>query len=117
MREKSMITMALYNNIINALKQTKGGKKTGINSKFYSWCKTHFKIDESAGVTILCSLKNGNRIVVLENYYQVRPPCSCENHLKLCFRFYKKFTSKQVMVVETKCDTKSCNIIIGFHQK
>ncbi len=71
MREKSMITMSLYINIINALKQTKGGKKTGIDSKFHLWCKTHFKIDYSVGVELLCSSKNGNRIAVVENYYQV----------------------------------------------
>ncbi len=39
MREKSMITMVLYNNIVNALKQTKGGKKIGIDSRFHTWCK------------------------------------------------------------------------------
>ncbi len=36
MREKSMITIPLYSNIINALKQSKGGKKTGVDSKFHS---------------------------------------------------------------------------------
>ncbi len=73
MREKSMITISLHSNIIDALKQIKGGKKTGVDSKFFLWCKTHFKIDQSAGVEILCSSKNGNRIVVVDHYYQVRP--------------------------------------------
>jgi hypothetical protein len=31
MREKSMITISLNSNIIDALKQTKGGKKTGVD--------------------------------------------------------------------------------------
>ncbi len=76
MREKSMITISLNSNIIDALKQTKGGKKTGVDWKFLLWCKTHFKIDDSVGVQLFCSSKNGNRIVVLENYYQVDPLAS-----------------------------------------
>ena len=71
MREKSMITMVLYNNIINALKQTKGGKKLGIDSRFHTWCKTYFRIDVSAGIELLISSKNSNRVVVVEHFYQV----------------------------------------------
>lgn len=71
MREKSMITIPFYNNIVNTLKLTKGGKKTGVTSKFLSWCKAHFKIDSSAGFDVLCSSKNGNRIATMENYYEV----------------------------------------------
>ncbi|CAF2081135.1 unnamed protein product [Rotaria magnacalcarata] len=78
MREKSMITLPFYNRIIHSLKQKKGGKKTGIDSKFYLWCKLHFKIDYSVGVEILCSSKNGNRIAVVEHYYQILQ----EAHLK-----------------------------------
>jgi hypothetical protein len=48
------------------LKQTKAGKKTGIDSRFHSWCKTHFRIDQSAGIELLISSKNGNRIIVVE---------------------------------------------------
>ncbi|CAF4642428.1 unnamed protein product, partial [Rotaria socialis] len=71
MREKAMITIPLYNNIINALKQKKSGKTTGINAQFHLWCRKHFKIDCSAGTELLCSSKNGNRIAVVENYYQI----------------------------------------------
>ncbi|CAF4134003.1 unnamed protein product [Rotaria magnacalcarata] len=78
MREKSMITLPFYNRIIHSLKQKKGGKQTGIDSKFYLWCKLHFKIDYSVGVEILCSSKNGNRIAVVEHYYQILQ----EAHLK-----------------------------------
>ncbi|CAF5073827.1 unnamed protein product, partial [Rotaria sp. Silwood1] len=44
---------------------------TGIDTKFFSWCKIHFKIDQSAGVEMLCSSKNGNRIAVLQNYCEI----------------------------------------------
>ncbi|CAF3590318.1 unnamed protein product [Rotaria socialis] len=79
MREKAMITIPLYNNIINALKQKKSGKTTGINAQFHLWCRKHFKIDCSAGTELLCSSKNGNRIAVVENYYQILQ----EAHVKI----------------------------------
>ena len=66
-----MITTDLYNKIIVALKQGKGGKKVGIDVKFYAWCKTHFKIILNADVELLCSVKNGRRVAVSENYYEV----------------------------------------------
>ncbi|CAF3798384.1 unnamed protein product [Adineta steineri] len=78
MREKSMITLSLYNSIMNALRCGKGGKKVGIDVKFYSWCKTHFKIVLNADVEILCSIKNGTRIAVMEHYYKILK----EAHLK-----------------------------------
>ena len=74
MREKAMITTALYNNILSALQRGKGGKKAGIDVKFYSWCKIHFKIVLNADVEILCSKNMDTRIAVLEQYYQV--PCT-----------------------------------------
>jgi hypothetical protein len=118
MQEKTMITIPLYNNIINALKKAKGVKKTGIDIKFYSWCKKHFKIDHSAGVEILCSSKNSNRIAVVENYYKVRPFVLMRQPFEtFCFRYYTNLISKQVMVVGTKCVMKSHNTIIGFRQK
>ncbi|CAF3426670.1 unnamed protein product [Rotaria socialis] len=48
MREKSMIALPFYNRIIHDLKQKK----------------------RCAGVEILCSSTNGNRIAVIEHYYQ-----------------------------------------------
>jgi hypothetical protein len=71
MREKSMITTTLYNRILSALQCGKGGKKAGIDVKFYSWCKIHFKIVLNADVEILCSKKTDTRIAVTESYYQV----------------------------------------------
>lgn len=71
MREKAMISIDLYNKIINALKQGRGGKKVGIDVKFYSWCKTHFKIILNVDVELLCSVRNGKRIAVTEDYYEV----------------------------------------------
>jgi transposase InsO family protein len=78
MQEKSMITIALYNDIMKALKCGKGGKKVGIDVKFYSWCKTHFKIILNVDMEILCSKKNGTRIAMIENYYEILK----EAHLK-----------------------------------
>jgi hypothetical protein len=71
MREKSMISMSLYYNILDALRCGKGGKKAGVDVKFFSWCKTHFRISSNADVDLLCSEKNGHLIAVVENYYQV----------------------------------------------
>jgi hypothetical protein len=71
MREKSMITTILYNSILSALQCGKGGKKAGIDVKFYSWCKFHFKIVLNADIEIICSKKMDTRIAVTENYYQV----------------------------------------------
>ncbi|CAF4559174.1 unnamed protein product, partial [Didymodactylos carnosus] len=71
MREKTMITVSYYNKILNALKQTTSGKETGVNSYFYAWCKKFFRVDNSAGVDLLYSSKNGTRLVVLEAYYTI----------------------------------------------
>ena len=76
-REKAMISMSLYENIVGALKSGKGGKKAGVNVKFYSWCKTHFTIVLNADRELLCSAKDGRRIAVHEDYYQVT--CSSNN--------------------------------------
>ena len=83
MREKTMITMPLYKNIINALKHTRGGKMTGIDPKFYLWCKKNFKIDYGAGTKVLCSSKNYNRIAVVGNYYEVFSSVPVHTHLKI----------------------------------
>ena len=83
MREKTMITMPLYSNIINALKHTRGGKMTGIDPKFHLWCKKNFKIDYGAGTKVLCSSKNHDRIVVVENYYEVCSSVPVHMHLKI----------------------------------
>lgn len=77
MREKAMISTSLYGNIIGALKSGKGGKKAGVDVKFYSWCKTHFKIVINADMELLCSAKDGRRVAVHEDYYQVT--CSPNN--------------------------------------
>lgn len=71
MREKSMITEDMYDTIMNALRCGKGGNKAGIDVKFYSWCKAHFRIIDSAGTAILYSTKSGVRIAVFENHFQV----------------------------------------------
>lgn len=57
MQEKTMITKSLYADILNALKCGKGGKQVGIDVKFYSWCKTHFKIILNIDMELLCSKK------------------------------------------------------------
>ena len=69
MREKSMITQELYNKIMHALRCGHGGKKTGVDVKFHSWCKAHFQITDNAGADILCSVKSGVRIAITENYF------------------------------------------------
>lgn len=73
MREKSMITQEMFVKIMNALRCGKGGKKAGIDVKFYSWCKTHFRITDNAGAAnlCLCSTKSTVRIAVFENYFEV----------------------------------------------
>ena len=83
MREKTMITMPLYNNIINALKHTRGGKMIGIDSKFHLWCKKNIKIDYGAGTKVLCSSKNHNRIAVVESYYEVCSSAPVHTHLTI----------------------------------
>lgn len=72
-REKSMITKELHSKILDALRTGKGGKKAGVDVKFYAWCKTHFRIVRNAELDILCSIKQDNRIAVVEDYFQVRP--------------------------------------------
>ena len=67
-----MITQELYNKIMHALRCGHGGKKTGVDVKFHSWCKAHFQITDNAGADILCSVKSGVRIAITENYFQVR---------------------------------------------
>jgi transposase InsO family protein len=69
--DKVMLTTAYTDEIKNALKHNKGGKTSGITSKFYGWCKQHFRIDLTSGMELLCSRKNGRRIVVLETYFAV----------------------------------------------
>lgn len=71
-REKSMITKELHGKIIDALRSGKGGKKAGVDVKFFAWCKTHFRIVRNADLDILCSIKRDNRIAVVEDYFQVR---------------------------------------------
>lgn len=68
---KAMISLEYYHKIIHCLKQPKGGRTTGVNTKFYSWCKKYFKVDVTSGVEILCSLKNGNRVVFIESYFTI----------------------------------------------
>ncbi|CAF2130101.1 unnamed protein product [Rotaria magnacalcarata] len=69
--EKVMISFDYYQNIIQCLKQPKSGKAIGIDAKFHFWCKKHFKIDMTSGIEMLCSVKNGRRIVVIESYFVV----------------------------------------------
>jgi hypothetical protein len=66
-----MLSLDYYHKIIHALKQPKGGKSSGIDSKFHGWCKHHFKIDNTSGVEMLCSAKTDRRIVVVEPYYTI----------------------------------------------
>ncbi|CAF4625248.1 unnamed protein product, partial [Rotaria sp. Silwood2] len=69
--EKAMLSLDYYRKIIHALKYPKGGKSSGIDAKYHGWCKHHFKIDNTSGVDILCSLKTDRRIVTVESYYTV----------------------------------------------
>ncbi|CAF2827954.1 unnamed protein product [Rotaria sp. Silwood2] len=69
--EKVMLSFDYYQKIIRCLKQPKSGKTIGIDAKFYFWCKKHFKIDITSGIEILCSTKNGRRIVVIESYFAI----------------------------------------------
>jgi hypothetical protein len=69
--EKVMISLEYYQKIIHCLKQPKSGKTTNVDAKFYGWCKKYFKIDITSGVEILCSLKNGRRLVVIESYFTI----------------------------------------------
>ena len=88
-QEKAMITLELYNKIMSALRCGKGGKKVGIDSKFYSWCKTHFKIINNAGTDTLCSVKSHTRVAVVENYFPVwsESMTLIFHHLHKRFRF------------------------------
>ncbi|CAF3013450.1 unnamed protein product, partial [Rotaria sp. Silwood2] len=69
--EKVMISLDYYQKIIQCLKQPKSGKAIGIDAKFHFWCKKYFKLDITSGIEILCSMKNGRRIVVIESYFAV----------------------------------------------
>ena len=69
--EKAMISFEYYQKIIHALKQKKSGKAIGLDPKFHGWCKKHFKIDVTSTTEILCSIKNGRRIVVVESYFTI----------------------------------------------
>jgi hypothetical protein len=66
-----MIYFDYYQKIIHDLKQPKSGKTTGVDAKFHGWFEKHFKIDITSGFDVLCSLKNGRRIVVIESYFIV----------------------------------------------
>ncbi|CAF3869188.1 unnamed protein product [Rotaria sp. Silwood1] len=69
--EKVMISLSFYDKIIVVLQKPNDGKKTGIDAKFHCWCKKHFKIDITSGSHILCLLKDGRRVVVIESYYTI----------------------------------------------
>ncbi|CAF3193160.1 unnamed protein product [Rotaria sp. Silwood2] len=69
--EKTMLSLVYYYKIIHALKQPKGRKSTGVDTKFHGWCKQHFKIDNISGVELLSSLKTDRRIVVVEPYFTI----------------------------------------------
>jgi len=56
-----------YKNSLSAIMR----KEAGVDVKFYSWCKTHFKIVVNADMELLCSAKDGRRVAVREDYYQV----------------------------------------------
>ena len=68
---KAMISFEYYQKIMYALKQQKSGKAIGLDPKFHGWCKKHFKIDVISTTEILCSVKNGRRIVVVESYFSI----------------------------------------------
>ena len=52
------------------MKQSKSGKAQWVLIvKFFSWCKKHFKLDNTTGNEILVSLKDDRRIIFIESYF------------------------------------------------
>ena len=87
--EKAMLSLQYYQKIVFAMKQSKSGKHNGVDSKFFGWCKKHFKLDNTIGNEILVSLKDGRRIIFIESYW-VDAKVSADFFSFLCFKFLLK---------------------------
>ena len=67
--EKAMLFLEYYQKIVFAMKQSKSGKHNGVDSKFFSWCRKHFKLDNTTGNEMLVSLRDDRRIIFIESCF------------------------------------------------